>query len=374
MPTTTPLTDAIQALTTYANETTGASDTTLSEAVATLVAGYGQGGGSGNGYGGDGTWARPGDMPKLDDMDISGGDVVYITYWADEVYGFCDMNVKRTSGSFTFDIGHIENGSYVVERTTTYSSNQSNIRFYFGSSAGGYKVIRISGLISELVFNRNGWNAYDGVYRFSSFQGLREVYGELPHLTWYTSYGMGLLKAVRLGDANINLGSCFSGNTSLESVDAQNWDVSGSTSIQALFDGCNALRYVNVTEWDTSGITTLQRFMYGCGAMLDISKWDMSAVTNTSQAFQRTRFVEITIPASLTVLSANTFTDENQHLIYHFKGTTPPTMANTNAFGSYHTQMVIYVPYSADHSVLHAYQTANNWSTYASYIQEEPQS
>lgn len=45
MPTTTPLTDAIQALTTYANETTGASDTTLSAAVGTLVAGYGQGGG-----------------------------------------------------------------------------------------------------------------------------------------------------------------------------------------------------------------------------------------------------------------------------------------------------------------------------------------
>lgn len=45
MPTTTPLTDAINALTRYANDTTGASDTNLSDAVATLVAGYGQGGG-----------------------------------------------------------------------------------------------------------------------------------------------------------------------------------------------------------------------------------------------------------------------------------------------------------------------------------------
>lgn len=39
----TPLTDAINALTTYANETTGASDTDLSSAVASLVAGYGSG-------------------------------------------------------------------------------------------------------------------------------------------------------------------------------------------------------------------------------------------------------------------------------------------------------------------------------------------
>lgn len=43
----TPLTDAINALTTYANSVTGASDTTLSDAVDTLVDGYGGGGGSG---------------------------------------------------------------------------------------------------------------------------------------------------------------------------------------------------------------------------------------------------------------------------------------------------------------------------------------
>jgi len=40
----TPLTDSINALTTYANEVTGASDTTLSDAVHTLASGYGGGG------------------------------------------------------------------------------------------------------------------------------------------------------------------------------------------------------------------------------------------------------------------------------------------------------------------------------------------
>lgn len=39
----TPLTDSIEALTIYANQTTGASDTNLSDAVYTLVQGYGQG-------------------------------------------------------------------------------------------------------------------------------------------------------------------------------------------------------------------------------------------------------------------------------------------------------------------------------------------
>ena len=40
----TPLTDAINALTTYANSVTGESDTTLSDAVYSLAEGYGQGG------------------------------------------------------------------------------------------------------------------------------------------------------------------------------------------------------------------------------------------------------------------------------------------------------------------------------------------
>lgn len=45
MPTQTPLTDQINALTTYANTVTGESDTCLSDAVATLADGYGGGGG-----------------------------------------------------------------------------------------------------------------------------------------------------------------------------------------------------------------------------------------------------------------------------------------------------------------------------------------
>ncbi len=46
----TPLTDAINALTTYANSVTGESDTNLSDAVYSLAEGYGQGGGSGLEY------------------------------------------------------------------------------------------------------------------------------------------------------------------------------------------------------------------------------------------------------------------------------------------------------------------------------------
>jgi len=58
---------------------------------------------------------------------------------------------------------------------------------------------------------------------------------------------------------------------------------------------------------------------------------------------------------------------------YHFQSTSVPT-AGTTIFDSIQSDCIIYVPYSADHSILEAYKTANNWSTYATYMQEEPQS
>lgn len=47
---------------------------------------------------------------------------------------------------------------------------------------------------------------------------------------------------------------------------------------------------------------------------------------------------------------------------YHVLPTTPPTLANTNAFTAIPADCIIYVPAAS----LAAYQAATNWSTYAS--------
>lgn len=82
----------------------------------------------------------------------------------------------------------------------------------------------------------------------------------------------------------------------------------------------------------------------------------------------------ITIPSSVTSIassgiSSGSITD------YHFKGTTPPTVSSSTGFmpnPTYYTY-IIYVPRSENQAVLNAYKTATNWSTYASYMQEEPE-
>lgn len=75
---------------------------------------------------------------------------------------------------------------------------------------------------------------------------------------------------------------------------------------------------------------------------------------------------DIYVPSSVTYIADYAFTDAQA--ILHMKPTTPPTLANVRGINII-TRII--VPYSADHSILDAYQTASNWSTKASIMVEE---
>ena len=94
----------------------------------------------------------------------------------------------------------------------------------------------------------------------------------------------------------------------------------------------------------------------------------------SSQVFYNcTALTEMTIPENITSIGTEAFRGCTGMGAYHLKPTTPPALGGTNAFTSIPADCVIYVPFSSDHSILDAYQNATNWSTYASYMQEEPE-
>ena len=76
----------------------------------------------------------------------------------------------------------------------------------------------------------------------------------------------------------------------------------------------------------------------------------------------------ITIPDSVTSIGSSAFQNCYGMAKYHLKPTTPPTLSSTSAFSSIPSDCIIYVPQGC----LEAYQNATNWTTYASYMQEEP--
>ena len=121
---------------------------------------------------------------------------------------------------------------------------------------------------------------------------------------------------------------------------------SGVTSIGAsTFNNCQALTSITIP----SGVTSIgNSAFYACYSL-----------------------ISITIPSDVTSIGTQAFYGCYGVGEYHFKRTTPPTITNTNVFTGIQSDCKIYVPYSADHSVLNAYKTTNYWSTYASYMVEE---
>lgn len=82
---------------------------------------------------------------------------------------------------------------------------------------------------------------------------------------------------------------------------------------------------------------------------------------------------DIVVPSYVTEISDYAFTGTIPLKHYHIKATTPPTLANARAFGRIADFTKIYVPYSADHSILEAYKATTNWSSLTAFLEEEPQ-
>lgn len=77
---------------------------------------------------------------------------------------------------------------------------------------------------------------------------------------------------------------------------------------------------------------------------------------------------KVVIPSSVTTVNDYAFTDYIADI--YMLPTSVPTLGNARAFNNVKK---IYVPYSADHSILNAYKTATNWSSYASKMEEMSQ-
>ena len=137
----------------------------------------------------------------------------------------------------------------------------------------------------------------------------------------------------------------------------------GSTTFQY----CYKLLSITIPSTVTSiGSTAFS----GCNSLQSIMI--PSSVTSIdSSLFQNCdTLTSITIPSTVTSIGHTVFSNCYNLMIYHLLPTSVPTLGTSSISAKSGT--IIYVPYSADHSILEAYKTATNWSTYASYMQEEP--
>ena len=169
--------------------------------------------------------------------------------------------------------------------------------------------------------------------------------------------------------------------------EATNYAIYGSSSvsnkyqqprIEKMIAGENIVGDFTNTFYECSGIVSVklpdtiteigQNAFYDCRNLMFINI-PSTVTTISAYAFSICKgLMFITIPENVTNIGKYAFNNCYAVGEYHFKPTTPPTLANVNAFNGIQSDCIIYVPQGS----LNAYKTATNWSSQASKMQEEP--
>lgn len=213
---------------------------------------------------------------------------------------------------------------------------------------------------------------------------------------WSTD-GVGLTQADAA--AVTSIGTVFKSNTSITSFNELDYFTHVTEIPVDAFNGCTALTEITLPPSLTtvrtgafSGASSLatvhfngpgnfyvmNRAFRGC----PVSTFPTLSINQIqdSYAFYGNELTYIELPANLSSIGSRAFIyiGAAKDVVVVERRTTPPSLGNVQVFyrdsggGSFYinTQLKIYVPYSADHSILNAYKTTGNWTVYANYIFE----
>ena len=127
------------------------------------------------------------------------------------------------------------------------------------------------------------------------------------------------------------------------------------------FQYCYSLTSINLS----ANLSSIGSSVFsGCHSLTSISIPESVSSIGSNAFSYCYSLTSISIPANVSSIGSNAFRNCYSILKYVFNRTTPPTLANINAFTDINNIAKIYVP---DESVT-AYKSATNWATYANYI------
>ena len=130
------------------------------------------------------------------------------------------------------------------------------------------------------------------------------------------------------------------------------------------FRDCYSLTSLTIPD----SVTSIGNTAFGSCYSLTSLAIPNSVTSIGSSAFQNCySLTSLIIPDSVTSIGNSAFFKCYGVAEYHLKPTTPPALSNIKAFDGIPDDCIIYVPQGS----LEAYQTATNWTTYASRMQEE---
>lgn len=133
------------------------------------------------------------------------------------------------------------------------------------------------------------------------------------------------------------------------------------------FERCCKVETLNIPV----GVTSIGGSAFKCCYNLKHIELPEGVTTIGQMAFSSCfGFEDFIIPSTVTRIDGFAFLYNDGMNTFHVRATTPPTLEAT-AFTESLPGLTIYVPYSADHSILEAYLAATGWSGRGDQIREE---
>ena len=138
--------------------------------------------------------------------------------------------------------------------------------------------------------------------------------------------------------------------------------------ISDTYRDCLSLKSITIP----STITEIQaRAFYNCQSLKSVTLPNITTVTNSS-FYWCYSLKEINIPSTVTSIEATAFNNDCNLRKITVDATSPPSLANTNAFTGIFPSATIIVPFAS----LASYKSASNWSSYrencVGYLATEP--
>ena len=130
------------------------------------------------------------------------------------------------------------------------------------------------------------------------------------------------------------------------------------------FGSCRCLKQIVFPNSTSTGTYCCS----GNTSLMNVKLPDNLNLIETSCFLNCYSLAKIEIPATVTRIYGSAFSGCVSLKQLILKPTTPPILENINAFNNVPSDCIFYVP----NGKLTDYQTANNWSTFSSYMQEMP--
>ena len=259
-----------------------------------------------------------------------------------------------SGGDYVIKLGAVS-GSY-----SFYGASNTPHILKKSTSASAYPSRVYSNAIKRIEMGRDagiGNYAFYGCFSLDSIT----IPDEVTSIGTYALNSCFALKSITIPDGvtsigNYTLQNCYS----LEAVTLP-------SSLESLgnyaFGYCYALKSITIPDGVASiGVSAFQY----CNSLTSIAIPSALKSITGSMIYSCLAWSSVTIPEGVTSIAASAFQNCCGMAAYYLLPEEPPALANANAFSGIESDCIIYVPAGT----LAAYQSATNWSTYASRMRE----